>query len=120
MICRKHGSLSMNVVFIIFLVLLFSTWLIVYVQRECHTNTDCESSSYCGSDFSCHQYPEQVIVEKQSFALPALILGGAIVIAALLLKGPIRANVRRKEKTPDSASFEGYGEEMAATQEKLR
>lgn len=43
------------------------------------------------------------------------ILGGIILAFVLILQ-----KETGKERTPDSASFEGYGEEMAATRERLQ
>lgn len=57
-------------------------------MKECKLNSDCDSLSYCGSDFNCHSYPnvQQTITHGTDWATPAAILGLAIVIAALILK----------------------------------
>lgn len=54
-------------------------------QRECNVNTDCASESYCGSDFKCHVYPKIEVV-KYDLAIPALIVGLCIIVAAMIVK----------------------------------
>ena len=71
---------------LIILVLLFG-WAVNYSQRECKSNRDCGSESYCGSDFACHQYPNiQKTVIQYNFLWPSIIIGIAIVIAALIFR----------------------------------
>ena len=54
-------------------------------QKECSANSDCASESYCGSDFKCHIYPKIEVV-KYDFAIPALIVGLCIIVAAMIVK----------------------------------
>ncbi|VVB81336.1 Uncharacterised protein [uncultured archaeon] len=54
-------------------------------QKECKANTDCPAENYCGSDFKCHPFPKIEIV-KFDFAIPALIVGLCIVLAAMIVK----------------------------------
>ncbi len=61
--------------------------LINFAGRECNKNAECGADSYCGSDYKCHAYPDEVIVEKYNFVWPAIIVGIAVIIAALIQKG---------------------------------
>lgn len=55
--------------------------------KECTENSDCPSLSYCGSDFECHTFPNiSQNVESADWTTPAIILGLAIILAALILK----------------------------------
>jgi len=80
------------IILVLIIVLFFFGWLINVGQRECRTNRDCGSESYCGSDFSCHQYPTiQKTVVQYSLIMPSIIVGIAIVIAAMIFKYAILA-----------------------------
>ncbi len=57
----------------------------VQASRECSLNKDCGVTNYCGSDFKCHEYPQQVVY-KADYQMPALIIGIAMVISVILLK----------------------------------
>lgn len=54
-------------------------------QKECNANSDCPSENYCGSDFKCHVFPKIEIV-RYDFAIPALIVGLCIIVAAMIVK----------------------------------
>jgi len=72
---------------IIIVIVFFLGWLINVGQRECKSNRDCGSESYCGSDFSCHSYPTiQKTVVKYNLFWPAVIIGVAIIIAAIIYR----------------------------------
>ena len=58
---------------------------IAEAQKECSANSDCASESYCGSDFKCHVFP-QIEVVRYDFAIPALIVGLCIIVAAMIVK----------------------------------
>jgi len=78
-------------IFMIVVVVAFSVvgavtlYRIFDVQKECKVNSDCASESYCGSDFKCHPFP-RIEVVKYDFAIPALILGLCIILAAMIVK----------------------------------
>ena len=60
---------------------------VIQVSRECTVNKECTTTQYCGSDFRCHEYPAiQETVVKTDYVKPALILGVAIVVGAVILK----------------------------------
>ena len=79
---KADGAMGLLVVLII---VFFVGWLITVSQRECRSNKDCGSESYCGSDFSCHQYPT-IYKTEYNFAVPAIIIGIAIIIAVLIYR----------------------------------
>lgn len=81
----KKADTGLVVILILVIVVFFFGWLINVSQRECKSNRDCGSEAYCGSDFSCHQYPTiQKTIVQYNFLLPSLIIGFAIVIAAVI------------------------------------
>ena len=83
----KKSEAGVAAVLIIIVIVFFLGWLINIGQRECRTNRDCGSESYCGSDFSCHSYPTiQKTVVQYNFFWPALIIGIAIVVAAMIFR----------------------------------
>ena len=83
----KKSEMFLALLFGLIIVLFFIGWLVNIGSRECRTNSDCGSDFYCGSDFSCHQIPvvEKTIV-KNNLIVPSLIIGIAIIIAAIVLK----------------------------------
>ena len=74
---------------IIVLLAIISAFLIAsYISRECNTNPDCNENQYCAYNNKCYSCPN--IQPKYSNLLSsALVLGIAIVIAALILKGKL-------------------------------
>lgn len=56
-------------------------------MHECNFNSDCSSTSYCGSDFRCHTYPVvSTTVVNNDYTTPAAILGLSLVIVAMVLR----------------------------------
>lgn len=83
----RKSETGLVVILIIVIILFFFGWLINVSQRECRTNRDCSSEAYCGSDFSCHQFPNiQKTVVQYSLFWPAVIIGVAIVLAAWIFR----------------------------------
>ena len=79
--------MGLVVILILVIVVFFFGWLINVSQRECKSNRDCDSEAYCGSDFSCHTYPNiQKTVVQYNLLWPAVIIGIAIVLAALIFR----------------------------------
>ena len=84
----KRAEAGLVAILVLIIVLFFFGWLINIGQRECKTNKDCNSESYCGSDFACHQYPNiQKTVVQYNLFWPAVVIGIAIVITALMFRG---------------------------------
>ncbi len=81
----KKSEAGLVALLIIIAVVFFFGWIINVSQRECKRNSDCNSESYCGSDFSCHTYPTiQKTVVQYNLFWPAVVIGLAIVITALI------------------------------------
>lgn len=95
----KKADAGLAVILIIVLVLFFFGWLINISQRECRSNKECGSEAYCGSDFACHSYPTiQKTVVQNNFTVPSIIIGIAIVIAAVIFNWD---KIMSKEKTEE-------------------
>ena len=95
----KKSETGLLIVLVIIIVLFFFGWLINLSQRECRTNRDCDSESYCGSDFACHQYPViQRTIVQYNFFWPAVVLGIAIIIAAWIFRQPKEVTIAEKPK----------------------
>ena len=54
--------------------------------RECNNNGDCSADSYCGSNYQCLPYPEEVVVRDNNYLLAAIVLGVSMIIAAYILR----------------------------------
>ncbi len=67
-----------------------SSAVIKFMQstNECNKNDDCGQTSYCGSDFKCHEFPHTstTIVQATNWVTPAAILALSIVMGALILR----------------------------------
>ena len=84
---NKKSEAGLVIILIVIIVLFFFCWLINVGQRECKSNMDCGSESYCGSGFSCHTFPNiQKTVDQYDLFWPAVAIGIAIIIAAFILK----------------------------------
>lgn len=82
---NKKGN-ALAVVSIILALLVLAIYLVGIATRECKSNRDCTDNAYCGSDYECHKYPEEIVVQKNSFTLAALILGISMAITAYIYK----------------------------------
>lgn len=78
------GSAALAAVAIILALVILGVFLINIALRDCNSNRDCPENAYCGSDYGCHEYPQKIMVEKNNLVLPALILGGSLILAAYL------------------------------------
>ena len=96
MLKSKKSEAGLVAIIIIIVVLFSLGWLYNINQRECSKNKDCSSESYCGSDFSCHQYPNiQNNIVQYNFFWPALIIGIALIIGAWIFR---RVEVREEKE----------------------
>ena len=99
---HKKSEAGLVIILAIIIIVFFLGWLININQRECRVNKDCGSESYCGSDFSCHAYPTiQKTVVQYNFLIPSIIIGIAILIAAVIL----RWSQFKSEKTSNAEDF---------------
>jgi hypothetical protein len=78
---------SFTIIILVIVIVIFSG-VIFYelVTRDCNSNEECAEDSYCSHNYECVQYPPEVLVTKQNFVLPAIILSVAIIVAAFILK----------------------------------
>ena len=84
---KSKKSEAGTVIIIVIILALFFGWLINLNQRECRSNKDCKSESYCGSDFACHEFPViQKTIVQYNFLWPSIIIGLAVIFAAIILK----------------------------------
>ena len=83
---RKGEVFTVTIVVII--IAFFLAWLINLGYRECNSNDDCGSGYYCDVGHTCNQIPvlEKEIVIQNQFLWPSIILGVAIVAAAVILR----------------------------------
>ncbi len=82
---NKKG-MALAVVAVVLALTILAIYIVGVATRECNSNNDCAAASYCGSDFSCHEYPSQVVVENNKFVISALILGVCLIIAAYVYR----------------------------------
>ena len=110
----KKSEAGLIAVLIIVIVLIFLGWFFNLSQRECRSNKDCGSEAYCGSDFACHPYPtiEKTIV-KYNLIVPSLIIGIAIIIAAIIFKwNKVKVKDRLIEHKTNNAESKESEEEI--------
>lgn len=105
----RKSEIGMTIIVLVIIGLLFLGWYINIGQRECRSNNDCSLESYCGSDFSCHSYPAiQKTVVEYSLIFPSIIIGIAIVIAALIFRrrSPSSSKSREEHRIPGESGAE--------------
>ena len=78
------SNLVLIIVVIAVSIFLVGNFFLNQASKECKNNKGCSEDSYCGSDFTCHQYPEEIIVEKNNYVWPAIILGVSLITTAFL------------------------------------
>ena len=103
-IFNHKKSEVITILLIVVVLALFFGWIINFNSKECRSNSQCPKDNYCGSDFSCHQIPviEKTAVEN-NLLMPSIILGIAIIAAALILKSEkLTLNAFRKNKRQET------------------
>jgi len=99
----RKAEAGLTIILVLVIVFVFLGWLFNTSQRECRSNKDCNSDSYCGSDFSCHSYPNiQKTVVQYNFLWPSVIIGIAIIIAAIIFKWNDLRNKKANHKHNES------------------
>jgi hypothetical protein len=83
---NKKGAAPLIIILILG-ALLLSFFVIDVAKRECNANKDCSKNSYCGSDYTCHEFPKEIIVKEYAFIIPSIILGIALIASAYIFKG---------------------------------
>lgn len=82
---NKKGSVVLVIVIIVLAIVILGMFLVDVAQRDCSSNRECPQNAYCGADYECHEFPNQVVV-KESNLFPALILGVSLVVAAYIFR----------------------------------
>jgi len=104
----KKADGGITAIIIIIIVLVFIGWLVNIGGRECRTNKDCGEEAYCGSDFACHQIP---VIERStgtSYTVPALIIGLAMIVTAVILRwDKLRPNKNLAENKVEESDVVG-------------
>lgn len=77
----------MAIVAVALAVVIVGFFLVSLATRECSSNKDCQESAYCGSDYECHDYPQQIVVKENSFLPAAIVFGIALILAAYVYRG---------------------------------
>ncbi len=83
---NKKGSLALAIVAIILALIILAVYLVNVSQRECNSNRDCPGNAYCGNDYDCHAFPEQIVVKENNLVPAAIIIGTALIIASYIFR----------------------------------
>ncbi|MFH1682245.1 MAG: hypothetical protein ABIA37_00460 [Candidatus Woesearchaeota archaeon] len=81
---KAVGLITVTIILALLILIIF---LVDVAKRECQGNNDCPENAYCGTDYECHQFPEEIIIKENNFVPAALILGISLIIAAYIFKG---------------------------------
>ncbi len=94
---NKKGSAALAIVAVILALLILTIYLVNIAQRECESNRDCSDNAYCGTDYECHQFPEQIVVKESNYIPATLIFGIFLVVAAYIFRGGKIPFLKKKE-----------------------
>lgn len=97
---NKKGDAGLTAIIIILIIIIFLGWLVKTGGRECNSNSDCGEYSYCGSDFSCHEFQiiERTVV-KRPYTLPVLLICITAIAIAIIFRWE-KIFGKRKQETP--------------------
>lgn len=107
---NKKANEAIIAVLVVIIVIIIIAWLVNLGSKECRSDKHCEEDSYCGSDFTCHKIPvieKTVVNQEYDFTSAALILGIAIIIAAVILKWK-RKDKDKGGKKESNEFYEGF------------
>ncbi|MEW5896903.1 MAG: hypothetical protein AB1668_04380 [Nanoarchaeota archaeon] len=94
---NKKGNMALAIVAVALALVIVGFFLVSLATRECSSNKDCKESAYCGSDYKCHDYPQQIVVKENSFLSAAIVLGIALILAAYIYRGGKIPFVKKEE-----------------------
>ena len=83
---NKKGSIGLVVVAVILALVILGVFLVSIASRDCNANKDCAENSYCGSDYECHQYPDEIVVTENNYVPAAIILSFGLMLAAYIFR----------------------------------
>lgn len=90
---------------IVIIIVVFLGWLINVGHRECNSNNDCGEGYYCSVEHNCHKIPVlEGVVVKHNYVWPSIIIGLAIIVAAIILK--YKRNGKKEESEENKAAEE--------------
>ena len=94
---NKRADGGVAAVIIILLLIIFFGWMFSQSWKECRTHKDCRSDQVCNYRNECEDLPQPASTGNTN-TLAALILGGALVIVAIIMKWDslFRGNVGKK------------------------
>ncbi|MBT3835775.1 hypothetical protein HOD05_03050 [Candidatus Woesearchaeota archaeon] len=81
---NKKGNIAL--IAIILALVILGYMLTTFALRDCNNNTDCAENAYCGSDYECHAYPDEIVYKQNNFVPASLILGISLILAAYLFR----------------------------------
>ncbi|MBI4152605.1 hypothetical protein HY495_02745 [Candidatus Woesearchaeota archaeon] len=82
----KKGSAAIIVIAVALALVVLGSFLINLAGRDCNSNKECPQNAYCGSDNECHEYPKNIVVEKNSYVPASIILSLGLVLTAFVHK----------------------------------
>ncbi len=85
-VMNSKGGIALALVAVILALTIFAFYLVNVAQRDCNSNRDCPENSYCGVDYECHEFPQQIMVKKSNFLPAAIIVGISIIVGAFILR----------------------------------
>jgi len=80
------ANVGILIIAVVLALVVLGSFLINLATRDCNSNKDCPQSAYCGSDYTCHEYPKNIVVEKNSFVPASLIISVGLVLTAFVHK----------------------------------
>ena len=82
----KKGSMGLIAIIIILVLAIFTIYLVSIAQRNCNSNKDCAENAYCGTDYECHQFPQEIVTDGSSYTGAAIILGLSLILSAYIFR----------------------------------
>ena len=88
----------MALIAIILAIIILAVYLVGIAQRDCNSNKDCPENAYCGTDYECHDFPQQILVKEANYVPASIIFGISLIIAAYVYRGGKIPFVKKKIK----------------------
>ncbi|HLD72207.1 MAG TPA: hypothetical protein VJA23_01340 [Candidatus Nanoarchaeia archaeon] len=95
---HKKGSTALALIAIILAIIILAVYLVGIAQRDCNSNKDCPENAYCGTDYECHDFPQQILVKEANYVPASIIFGISLIIAAYVYRGGKIPFVKKKIK----------------------
>ncbi len=95
---HKKGSAAIAIIAIILAIIILAVYLVGIAQRDCNSNKDCSENAYCGTDYECHEFPQQIVVKEANYLPASIIFGISLIIAAYIYRGRKIPFIKRKTK----------------------